>query len=78
VLSSLIPSVILGKERSTLIQFLVCLTLAFVAVSFTDIFPYLGENLGEQIFEMVSSATEPLETKEIEGKLKEFSRSMIL
>jgi len=38
VLSSLIPSVILGKERSTLIQFLVCLMLAFVAVSFTDIF----------------------------------------
>jgi len=40
VLSSLIPSVILGKERSTLIQFLVCLTSAFVAVSFTDIFPF--------------------------------------
>ena len=38
VLSSLIPSVILGKERSVLIQFLVCLTLAFIAVSFMDIF----------------------------------------
>jgi len=31
-----------------------------------------------KIFEVVSSATEPLETKETEGKLKEFSRSMIL
>jgi len=68
VLSSLIPSVILGKERSVLIQFLVCLTLAFVTVSFADIlplisvipfFPYLEENSVEQIFRMVTWLEKP-------------------
>lgn len=31
VLSSVIPSVILGRERSVLVQFFVCLTLTFLA-----------------------------------------------
>jgi hypothetical protein len=33
VLSSVIPSVLLGKERSVLIQYFVCLLLAFLAFS---------------------------------------------
>jgi hypothetical protein len=36
VLSSVIPSVILGKERSVLVQFFVCLTLTFVAFLIQD------------------------------------------
>jgi hypothetical protein len=37
VLSSVIPSVILGKGRSILLQFFLCLTLTFVATSVEDI-----------------------------------------
>lgn len=37
VLSSVIPSAILGKERSILLQFCLCLTIAFVAVSVENI-----------------------------------------
>lgn len=36
LLSSVIPSVILGKERSVLIQFFVCLTLTFVSLVIRD------------------------------------------
>jgi hypothetical protein len=36
VLSSVIPSVILGKERSVLIQFFVCLTLTLVSLLIRD------------------------------------------
>ena len=37
VLSSVIPSIILGKGRSILIQFWLCLTLVLVALLFEDI-----------------------------------------
>lgn len=37
VLSSVIPSVILGKERSVLIQFFVCLVLTFLALIAVDL-----------------------------------------
>jgi len=37
VLSSVIPSIILGKGRSVLLQFFLCLTVTFVAVSVEDI-----------------------------------------
>jgi hypothetical protein len=37
VLSSVIPTVILGKERSVLVQFFVCLTLTFLAFIAFDI-----------------------------------------
>lgn len=37
VLSSVIPSIILGKGRSVLLQFFLCLTLALVATSVEDI-----------------------------------------
>lgn len=38
VLASMAPSVILGKGRSVLMQFVVCLTLTFAAVWFPDVF----------------------------------------
>jgi hypothetical protein len=37
LLSSVIPSFILGKQRSVLIQFVVCLTLAFAAFEIQDL-----------------------------------------
>ena len=37
VLSSVIPAIILGKGRSILLQFFLCLTVTFVAVSIEDI-----------------------------------------
>jgi hypothetical protein len=37
VVSSVIPSIILGKGRSVLLQFFLCLTITFVAVSVEDI-----------------------------------------
>lgn len=42
VLSSVIPSVLLGKERSVLVQFLVCLTLTFLAFMAYDILKAYG------------------------------------
>lgn len=42
VLSSVIPSVMLGKERSVLIQFSVCLTLTFLAFISYDILEAYG------------------------------------
>jgi len=41
VLSSVIPSVILGKGRSVLLQFFICLTLTLVAVSIEDVLTLL-------------------------------------
>lgn len=44
VLSSVIPSLLLGKERSVLIQFFVCLTLVFVSFVVQDVVNvYLNE-----------------------------------
>jgi hypothetical protein len=37
VLSSVIPSLLLGKERSVLVQFFVCLTLTFIAFIVQDL-----------------------------------------
>jgi hypothetical protein len=37
VLSSVIPSLLLGKERSVLLQFSVCLTLTFIAFTIQDV-----------------------------------------
>jgi hypothetical protein len=41
VLASVIPSAILGKGRSVLLQFFLCLTLTLVAVSVEDIFTFI-------------------------------------
>ncbi len=51
VLSSVIPSIILGKERSVLVQFFVCLTLTLVAFVFQDVLTtLLGYETIDQIF----------------------------
>jgi len=39
VLSSVIPSVLLGRERSVIIQFAVCLILTLVSISLRDLLP---------------------------------------
>ena len=52
VLSSVIPSVILGKERSVLIQFLVCLTLTFMSLLVQDaLISYLDRPI-EELFNL--------------------------
>jgi hypothetical protein len=48
VLSSVIPSLLLGKERSVLVQFFVCLTLTFLAFVLLDVLQnYAGTSLAQ-------------------------------
>ena len=48
VLSSVIPSLLLGKERGVLIQFFVCLTLTFLAFILLDLMEvYAGTSLAQ-------------------------------
>jgi hypothetical protein len=47
LLSSAILSLILGKERSVLIQFMICLTLTFLASVITDISAGLNGTLDQ-------------------------------
>jgi len=48
VLSSVIPSLLLGKERGVLIQFFVCLTLTFLAFALLDVLQnYAGASLDQ-------------------------------
>jgi len=48
VLSSVIPSLLLGKERSVLVQFFVCLTLTFLAFALVDVLEiYAGASLAQ-------------------------------
>jgi hypothetical protein len=60
VLSSVIPSVILGKERSVLIQFFVCLTLAFVAFAIQDALTNYGGGLSDQLFSLAKVFDNPV------------------
>lgn len=53
LLSSAIPSVILGKERSVLVQFFVCLTLTFMGFVIQDTLTTYG---GKQIDQISSLA----------------------
>jgi hypothetical protein len=52
LLSSVIPSIILGKERSVLVQFFVCLTLTFLAFIVQDTFTAYGGKPFEQFFSL--------------------------
>jgi hypothetical protein len=52
VLSSAIPSVILGKERGVLAQFFVCLTLTFLAFIILDLLKTYGGNLLNQMLSL--------------------------
>jgi hypothetical protein len=45
VLSSIIPTLILGKERSVIVQFIVCLGLTLTALILVDILASYGFNL---------------------------------
>jgi len=54
VLSSVIPSVLLGKERSVLVQYFVCLIIAFLALSAQGLLLAYG---GIQIQQLLSTAT---------------------
>ena len=48
VLSSVIPSLLLGKERGVLAQFVVCLTLTFLAFALLDVLQnYAGTSLAQ-------------------------------
>lgn len=59
VLSSLIPSLLLGKERSVLVQFFVCLTLTFLAFVVADVMKiYTGTSV-DQLFNLAFVFTNP-------------------
>lgn len=60
VLSSVIPSVILGKGRSVLIQFLVCLTLTFVAFVIQDALTAYAAKPIEQLFSLAVVFQNPI------------------
>lgn len=61
VLSSVIPSIILGKGRSVLVQFLLCLTLALVATSIGGFLELLiGVNLTTQLQASSTWLTNPI------------------
>jgi hypothetical protein len=48
VLSSVIPSLLLGKERGVLVQFFVCLTLTFLTFALLDVMEvYAGTSLAQ-------------------------------
>lgn len=60
VLSSVIPSLLLGKERSVLVQFFVCLTLTFLAFALVDVMEiYAGAPLA-QLFNFAFVFTNPI------------------
>lgn len=59
LLSSAIPSVILGKGRGVLVQFFVCLTLAFLAFVVQDILIAYGGRSMDQIFNFADLFSNP-------------------
>jgi hypothetical protein len=60
VLSSAIPSVILGKERGVLVQFFVCLTLTFLAFVILDVLKTYGGNLLNQMLSLSFLFSNPI------------------
>jgi hypothetical protein len=60
VLSSVIPSAILGKERSVLMQFVVCLLLTLLALSIKDVLLFFGGMEIERLFSFSSFLYDPL------------------
>lgn len=60
VLSSVIPSKILGKERSVIIQFLVCLSLTFSAFIILDALRYYFGTIIDQLFSFAYLLTNPV------------------
>ena len=62
VLSSAIPSVILGKERSVLVQFFVCLALTFLAFMVLDVISNYGQGPMDQLLSFAVLFSNPLFT----------------
>ena len=60
LLSSAIPCVILGKERSGLVQFFVCLTLTFMAFMFLDAIKNYSGGPMDQLLSFAVSSNDPL------------------
>ncbi len=60
ILSSVIPSVILGKERNVLVQFTVCLILTFSAFLLADALTHVGGGPLITIFSLSFLFTNPL------------------
>lgn len=59
LLSSAIPSIILGKQRGVLVQFFVCLTLTFSAFIVQDILTTYGGRSIAQIFSLTVLFNDP-------------------
>jgi hypothetical protein len=59
LLSSVIPSVILGKERGVLVQFFVCLTLTLVAFAVQNVLTTFGSRPIDQLFSLAASFHNP-------------------
>jgi len=59
ILSSVIPSVILGKERNVLVQFIVCLILTFSAFLLVDALTHFGGGPLITIFSLSFLFTNP-------------------
>jgi len=60
VLSSAIPSVILGKERSVLVQFFVCLALTFLVFMVLDVISNYGQGPMDQLLSFAVLFSNPL------------------
>ena len=60
VLSSVIPSQLLGKERSVLVQYFVCLVLAFLAFSIQNLLVTYGGGQTQQLFSISTFLGNPI------------------
>lgn len=60
VLSSVIPSLLLGKERSVLAQYFVCLILAFLAFTIQNILVTYGGGQVQQLFSVSTFLNNPV------------------
>jgi hypothetical protein len=59
-LTSVIPSILLGKERSILLQYFICLILAFLALSAQDLLLAYGGIQIEQVFNIATFLENPI------------------
>jgi hypothetical protein len=60
VLSSALPSLILGKERGVLVQFFVCLTLTFLAFALSDALKSYAGDFMNQLLGLSSLFSSPV------------------
>lgn len=60
VLSSVIPSLLLGKERSVLTQYFVCLILSFLAFTIQSILVTYGGGQVQQLFSVSTFLSNPI------------------